>query len=81
MSSQLRRAAVSIPSNIVEGFAKRGARELRRYLDISLGAFAEVTYLLMLARDLEFPIDNAVEALRLRTGRQLWGLYRSVAHR
>ena len=80
MTAQLRRAAISIPSNIVEGNARRGTRELRRYLDISLGSFAGVTYLLMLARDLGLPLDDSVEQRRCQTGRQLWGLYHSVAH-
>jgi four helix bundle protein len=80
LTAQLRRAAVSVPSNIAEGYAKRGSRELRRYLDISLGSFSELTYLLIFARDRGLPIVEAVEHLRAQTGRQLWGLYRSAAH-
>jgi four helix bundle protein len=49
--SQVRRAAVSAATNIAEGGAKRGPREFRRYLDISLGSLSEVSYLLRLARD------------------------------
>ena len=79
LTAQLRRAAVSVPSNIAEGYAKRGARELRRYLDISLGSFSELTYLLIFARDRSLPISAELELLRAQTGRQLWGLYRSAA--
>jgi four helix bundle protein len=48
---QLRRAALSAPTNIAEGAAKRGGREFRRFLDIALGSLAEVSYLLRFSRD------------------------------
>ena len=79
LTAQLRRAAVSIPANIAEGYAKRGTRDLRRYLDISLSSFSELTYLLIFARERGLPMPDAVEQLRTQTGRQLWGLYRSAA--
>jgi four helix bundle protein len=52
LTSQIRRAAVSVTTNIAEGAAKRGNREFRRYLDIALGSVAEVACLLKLAKDL-----------------------------
>jgi len=84
ITSQTRRSAVSIPSNIAEGAAKRGNREFRRYLDIALGSFSELTYVLMLAGDLDFLDDEdwqEVNALRETTGKLLWGLYRSMGKR
>ena len=57
ITSQTRRSAVSIAANIAEGAAKRGHREFRRFLDIALGSFSELTYLLILARDLDFLDD------------------------
>src|SRR3954462_634112 len=51
--SQARRAAHSAAANIAEGSAKRGSREFRRYMDISLGSLSELSYTLTLARDLK----------------------------
>jgi four helix bundle protein len=51
LTAQIRRAAISAPTNIAEGAAKRGPRELRRYLDIALGSLSEVSYLLRFTRD------------------------------
>jgi four helix bundle protein len=79
--SQARRAAISIPSNIVEGAAKRGRKELGRHLDVALGSFAELTYLLRLARDMDYvspQVWQCIEPIRACTGKLLWGLYRSV---
>lgn len=82
--SQMRRAAVSVPSNIAEGAAKRGPKELGRHLDIALGSIAELTYLLRLSLDLGFLGNGqwtALDARRARTGKLLWGLYRRVRPR
>ena len=52
--SQLRRAAVSMPANIAEGFKRRGKQDKRRFLNISQGSLEECRYYLMLAQDLEY---------------------------
>ena len=81
LTSQTRRAAFSIPANLVEGLAKRGMKELRRYLDIALGSMAELRYALMFARDAELLAQERwqeLEELRRRAGYLLWRLYRSV---
>ena len=80
LTSQIRRAAISVVANIAEGSAKRGSREFRRYLDISLGSLEEVACLLIVARELEILDHDDWELLeggRDKLGRALWGLYRS----
>ncbi len=81
ISSQIRRAGVSVPSNLAEGAAKRGRREFRRYIDIALGSLSEPRYLLYLARDLGYVSDSAyaeADAVRDRAGRMIWRLYQAV---
>jgi four helix bundle protein len=79
--SQARRAAYSTAANIAEGSAKRGPREFCRFLNMSLGSISELSYVLLLARDLGYlkPEEwGEVEALRDHAGRLTWGLYRSL---
>jgi four helix bundle protein len=81
LTSQARRAATSAVLNNVEGSAKRGSVEFRRYLDISNGSLAELGYVLRLGRDLTLCSASqwkAVEAKRDRAARAVWGLYRSL---
>jgi four helix bundle protein len=59
LTAQLRRAALSAPTNIAEGCAKRGPAEFRCFLDYSLGSLSELAYLLRFARDEQFLTDEA----------------------
>jgi four helix bundle protein len=54
LTAQMRRAAVSIPANIAEGFKKRTPREKIRVLNISQGSLEESRYYLILAEDLDY---------------------------
>ena len=66
LTSQLRRAAVSVPANIAEGYCRRSRPDYLRFLSISQGSIGEIDTLLSLARDLSY-LDAA-------TGQQLAGV-------
>jgi len=54
LSQQLRRAAVSIPANIAEGFRRRGKADKARFMNFAEGSLEECRYYLILAKDLEY---------------------------
>ena len=54
LTSQLRRAAVSTPANIAEGFKKRGRADKARFLNIAQASLEECRYYLILAKDLNY---------------------------
>src|ERR1022692_698734 len=54
LSRQMRRAAVSIPANIAEGFRRRGKADKARFMNIAEGSLEESHYYLILARDLGY---------------------------
>lgn len=61
ITAQLRRASVSIPTNIAEGAAKGSNADFARFLQIAFGSASEVEYLFLLARELNF-INEAIYA-------------------
>jgi four helix bundle protein len=82
LTAQVRRAALSVPTNIAEGAAKRGRREFRRYLDIANGSLAELAYLLRFGKDrglIDQEIFDSLNAHRDRAGKLTWTLYASLA--
>ena len=54
LTSQFRRAAVSIPANIAEGFKRRGKADKARFYNIAQGSLEECRYYLILSKDLEY---------------------------
>lgn len=61
LTSQLRRAAYSIPANLAEGYGRRSTKELLQFLAIANGSAEELRYFLILTRDLRYvsPQDAA----------------------
>jgi four helix bundle protein len=54
LTSQIRRAAVSVPANVAEGFKRKGKADKVRFFNISQGSLEEVRYYLILAQDLGY---------------------------
>lgn len=63
LTSQIQRAAVSIPANIAEGCAKATDADFARYLQIAMGSSSELEYLLLLAHDLNYFPDETYAAI------------------
>lgn len=63
LTSQMRRASVSIPSNISEGCGRGSSAELCRFLSISLGSASELEYQVLLAKDLGFLESGVYETI------------------
>ena len=62
LALQMRRAAVSIPANIAEGFRRRGKADKARFLNIAEGSVEECRYFLILAKDLGYGDTLAISA-------------------
>ena len=84
LTSQLRRAAASVPSNIAEGSKRRTNADYARYLNTSESSLSEAEYHLILARDLEYAPSNELAGLidtASEIGRMLHGLRTTVQAR
>jgi four helix bundle protein len=68
LTSQIRRAAVSIPSNIAEGQGRRTTADFLRHLSIAYGSLCEVETQLLIAQRLKYLVQGKVEQVLSRAG-------------
>ncbi len=81
ITSQLRRAVVSVSANIAEGATREHKKEYLHFLYVAMGSMAEIEYLLHLSRRVEYLEDDEykkLEDLRKKTAKTLYGLINSV---
>lgn len=77
--SQMRRAAVSVPANIAEGFKRAGLKDKAHFYNIAQASLEELRYYFMLCRDLGFPLEyEDVAAKADQIGRMLYSLTRTT---
>ncbi len=84
LTSQIRRSAVSVPSNIAEGHAKRTTKDFIKFANIAYGSVAEVETQLMIAENLGYATHGEVASLLedfSATGRMLNGLIAGLERR
>ena len=84
ITSQIRRSAVSIPSNIAEGAARTSLKEFDYFLSVSLGSISEIETQLIISQNLEYinhdhfiELDNKLTDIR----KMVLGLKKSLADR
>lgn len=78
ITSQLQRAVLSVPTNLVEGHARNNKKEFHRFIAISLGSLAETEYLLEFAYErklIKEEVFREVSLLRGEVGHIIWRLY------
>ena len=63
ITSQIRRAAYSIPSNIVEGHSRNSGKEFKYFLSIARGSLSELEYFLILSKDLKYIAEDEFNEL------------------
>ena len=81
LTNQMRRAAVSIPSNIAEGQERNSVKEFRQFLAIALGSVAEIETQLIIAKEIDYLTEAEVEpfmAIIDRLRKMTRGLIKSI---
>ena len=81
IKAQLRRAALSVPTNIVEGYSRRSDKELVRFLDIAIGSLEECKYLLHFSARLKYLGKTDYQDLASqasKVGGKLWKFYKKI---
>ena len=80
LTSQLRRAAVSVPANFAEGFKKRGHSDKLRFYNIAQGSLEECRYYLILARDLNYGDVTRLQESLAEISKMLESYMRSLSN-
>ena len=78
LTQQLRRSAVSVPANVVEGFKKRGKPDKARFFNIAQGSLEETRYYLILVTDLGYLQPNDLLEDVEEVGRLLGAFSRNI---
>ena len=78
LTSQMRRAAISVAANIAEGFKKRGASDKIRFLNVAEGSLEECRYYLILVQDLGYSSTEEMEAVREEVSKLLGAYARAI---
>jgi four helix bundle protein len=78
LTSQLRRAAVSVPANFAEGFKKRSHADKLRFYNIAQGSLEECRYYFILARDLNYGDPAALKSAAEEISKMLDSYMRSL---
>ncbi len=84
LTSQIRRAAVSIAANIVEGYKRSSDKETLRFLNISDASLEEFKYMMLLSKDLEYITNETYDGIfnnSEEVGRLLSGFQKSFKNR
>lgn len=81
LASQFRRAAVSIPANIAEGYRKQSDQDKARFLNIAEGSLEECRYYLILAHDLGYLNDSMHSDLLHEVSRLLFSYRKAILDR
>ena len=84
LTSQIRRAVVSIPSNIAEGNERNSKKEFNHFLHIALGSAAELGTQLLIAKELSYieqSTFNAIEACLMEIQKMIHGLIKTLGGR
>ncbi|MHB8107965.1 MAG: four helix bundle protein [Candidatus Cryosericum sp.] len=82
--AQLRRASLSVPTNLVEGSKRKSSADFAHFINVSEGSIAEVEYLLSFSKDLGHATKESIAPLVKEAadiGRMLYSLRTKVEHR
>lgn len=78
LTSQWRRAASSIPTNLAEGFGRNSNPQVIQFINIAIGSSQEVEYLLLLSKDLNYITEENFNNLSLEAGKIKAMLYNLI---